>query len=1325
MYIHEYIYIYIHSVVQQDDFLTNWMASERALGLHLELHPFDFKVPVCLGPAVGLPAPRYRSHKRLQVHFADQVELFVGPECTPTWNRYLLPLEASEPHHPQGQQLRPDRSEVPAVTFPGGLPPPDRDSRAQRGQPQLPSWIYDMWNIFVDQGATEMEEEGPIIYINSHFIHHHRHPLNIAARPLRFDQDWTSWIDDVRHVWEDLLDASQFDIFLVVPEPPYTIYQGTVATALVVQGQTPLRSAVLTSVVYGLSSHIRVHESAHSLPLNVPHSDLLSAAGAHSDGRVRIGHRHIPAHQDIHTSDGLGIRIFAPEPSHAVAAEPQEHDDTSFLGHVPMAPQRAVAAVDLPAVAAQSDQELEPGDSSEGSTSDTSSTDSTTGEWHEVVIYGEDGPWSSLQIPWDDSSQIYALVSAHIGIEETLIEYLHLVAQPPTDLQEQGLRALLLQLRLPAAVTCSSEDFLRIVLLDVEHYGATPFSWPSLKRTSKWLPAVVQRRSLLRVLGLEHACSPRPERCEVWLNEVLVDTQQREPIRLIHGDYVKVVVPSDEVPSDCMAIPDIDADSDVVLDYVMSLFQQTIEKSHRIMEADVRCAPTFANSAGEQAPQVPPQDLPPIELEQIQDAWNAVARATIATDHTLHVPFETWYLNGVDAPKCATSRRVALPADSNAWVDLIRRTWQDLIEPAWPVAIVLVHPQVQACEHGGHLLVLQHIHPLHRAILCTSYWHGEHTSQHDRFAHVLPRWLSQHRLYQFVDLAEPCRDQRFLCLTYVGAEAHDPALPLFPVTGIHIEVHFTPWADIDEVDLLQTRRLGLCSPSKCKPVSRGIDFPSAHAECESFQFNAQAPAFRPGQQFLELQHPFIRELYTFWDADAFAWQEEDRTTTVITYFVDHTDLFPFCPVGRQVHLFSDFTQWHRNLLAAWHDRIVMGRPIAFYLVKPAPPLLEPGVAAHIIIVQSPQPDLITTLGTVFEGSNQLHLTGRAAFTTFSTLHLDQVIQGLGLLNKCSGMVPTHQCSATCHGQHIMPSWIGAPMQGETGLSIVVRVTEINPAHPDGVSLLQLQAKMTSTAFEGERLTDSAVAHACRPPPLSERPYLYLADVIPDDAPDRADRQVAFEIIPMFATDTLPPFITLQPDAAQTDFATALAQWGYVETFHVDLDSKIVLCFGKLIGPYLTAYVPLHYDGPSSVYWQVHPEPLSESQHMRFLYQCGVTKAVLTATLQLSSKLSVLHYTNVVAMSAPRPQRMTQRTPLPPPQPLQKDFSCPFQSDKPMQTGSLCRIELGVGLADLTDFFQSANDLLHQDLQGFDLLNFARLPLQHAAYRNLRIIMIVC
>ena len=61
------------------------------------------------------------------------------------------------------------------------------------------------------------------------------------------------------------------------------------------------------------------------------------------------------------------------------------------------------------------------------------------GEWKETIIYGEDGPWPSIHLPWDDSRAIFGIAATHLGVEVAQIEYLHHVGYPPEDLRSQGL----------------------------------------------------------------------------------------------------------------------------------------------------------------------------------------------------------------------------------------------------------------------------------------------------------------------------------------------------------------------------------------------------------------------------------------------------------------------------------------------------------------------------------------------------------------------------------------------------------------------------------------------------------------------------------------------------------------------------------------------------------------------------------------------------------------------------------------------------------------------------------------------------------------------
>ena len=48
---------------------------------------------------------------------------------------------------------------------------------------ERPEWYQEIWDLLDEAGATEMEEEGPIIYVDSHFVSHVHHPHCFVSRP--------------------------------------------------------------------------------------------------------------------------------------------------------------------------------------------------------------------------------------------------------------------------------------------------------------------------------------------------------------------------------------------------------------------------------------------------------------------------------------------------------------------------------------------------------------------------------------------------------------------------------------------------------------------------------------------------------------------------------------------------------------------------------------------------------------------------------------------------------------------------------------------------------------------------------------------------------------------------------------------------------------------------------------------------------------------------------------------------------------------------------------------------------------------------------------
>ena len=193
--------------------------------------------------------------------------------------------------------------------------------RAQPGRPprvESPIWQQEIWDLLCEEGATEMEEEGPVIYVSSFFISHVHTTCNKISRPLRFDAEHESWEASVRFMWEDFVDPNApIELFLVSPDPPVTIYEGTVATVLVVQHPQPRKAAIVVTALPDSTELRHVRHVALSADPFVTQAQLIDAADAQdfcsSPGcTIWVGPREFPTDVDIQVHDGLGLQLKIP-----------------------------------------------------------------------------------------------------------------------------------------------------------------------------------------------------------------------------------------------------------------------------------------------------------------------------------------------------------------------------------------------------------------------------------------------------------------------------------------------------------------------------------------------------------------------------------------------------------------------------------------------------------------------------------------------------------------------------------------------------------------------------------------------------------------------------------------------------------------------------------------------------------------------------------------------------------------------------------------------------------------------------------------------------
>ena len=177
--------------------------------------------------------PRLPSRPNVHVGFAPEVDLWIGLEDCHKMYHTRVPLDTmacgispwSCPNFEE--QAAPSRS----LDFTASS-----DASGHLAIHRLaaqPTWAAPIWNLLCQHGTTDDEEEGPLIFVNSFYIDHHRFPMTEELRPLRFDSDVQEWERDIRFIWEDMIDAgAPLYVAVVQPDPPHSAYRGTVATVL-------------------------------------------------------------------------------------------------------------------------------------------------------------------------------------------------------------------------------------------------------------------------------------------------------------------------------------------------------------------------------------------------------------------------------------------------------------------------------------------------------------------------------------------------------------------------------------------------------------------------------------------------------------------------------------------------------------------------------------------------------------------------------------------------------------------------------------------------------------------------------------------------------------------------------------------------------------------------------------------------------------------------------------------------------------------------------------------------------------------------------------
>ncbi|CAL1136698.1 unnamed protein product [Cladocopium goreaui] len=675
---------------------------------------------------------------------------------------------------------------------------------------------------------------------------------------------------------------------------------------------------------------------------------------------------------------------------------------------------------------------------------------SSTEDIRRTVIFTLDGRAFPASLSWNDLEDQHATVARLGGFHEGHIAQLWQVTHRPHDLIRLNLQCKIVQLRTEPRPT----SFMKIILIDIDIYSTQSLQPFAMRRQARWMPRVINRRSVFRLLSLDEQFQEQEEHCYLWHNHDAIAASQTEPLRLEDGDYIQIHIgekisslscdsasreASNGTGNESWNPPDAQDEDEHI-----ELFQRSIAQLPKVWQ-------TLQQQLQQTQLKVAPEHVRRFGLELIPRLG-----LTISWSHGKRISTLRWMWSYI-----WYSRNPLVPIWSAFW------------------------PIIEQSHRREHTIGL---------ISIVRQGHRQMRIRHA--AYSLPELLSRNYVLRISEVYQECQSHPLHCRVQQGMIPFG----LFDIeeipraVGIVVELPNVaepqPIPD-DGTELMQ--RTTTRWQRRAQPQQESSDASSTGGSCEGFSFNPNAPSFVP-QPDLNSVPEAIEELHQHWQQTAYAWEGESASTMVMTWFVDQFHPgYRVCLQPRPVRLFEDFTQWEVQLRNVWRDRSLQGAPIMIHVVEPPPPQVHPDIATHVLLVQNPQDTMSTIVLTGVDSTTARSLLfTQMAVTMQENFVLDQLLMLIGLGHQCLSPGTQYFCMAW-YGNTAIP--IGTPFPIRDGYGIILRVgfRPVQPVPADANALLQ-------TALRGEkrhensaerrsgtceRLTAATVAHEQRPQEATE------------------------------------------------------------------------------------------------------------------------------------------------------------------------------------------------------------------------------------------------
>ena len=196
-------------------------------------------------------------------------------------------------------------------------------------------------NLFASSSIIECEEEGPIAYVDTWYIHHINQRQCRSPRAVKLFQDPASWLEDILEPWRDIIDQeNSIMVYLVRPTPPCTQMECILAHFIIEQAPRP---ELIVGLVSAHESNFRGaiidHKAFSMSPLVTARSVIRQAdLQARCNGRNCVARRGALPFDDIDPDiiePGTNIVIFIRESDPFASSSNLETDVTGFMQRPP------------------------------------------------------------------------------------------------------------------------------------------------------------------------------------------------------------------------------------------------------------------------------------------------------------------------------------------------------------------------------------------------------------------------------------------------------------------------------------------------------------------------------------------------------------------------------------------------------------------------------------------------------------------------------------------------------------------------------------------------------------------------------------------------------------------------------------------------------------------------------------------------------------------------------------------------------------------------------------------------------------------------------